>query len=98
MKNLKVNFIALVALVIGIVTMSFKIYPDKSQEQSGWYEVESDGTLSPSPTTPPNEIDCSTLMTTDLCKIFWPEDSSPPEDVEDVLDLFPDTPKAGRVQ
>lgn len=84
MKNLKVNFIALVALVIGIVTMSFKLSEDtpkvdlSSNDLIMWYYTETTDTNHDNPAkyvlATGNE-DCPNLSNV-RCTILAPDDGT----------------------
>ena len=79
MKNLKVNFIALVALVIGIVTMSFKLN-QPVEDNFEWYERQSANTyvLLPGPPTAEPSNGC-VITGSELCAKGFKPGTAPSE-------------------
>ncbi|TPE42449.1 hypothetical protein [Pontibacter mangrovi] len=72
MKKLKVNFLALAAVLMAAGTMAFSA---PATLQSGWYLVEGDAIGSP--TSGPGG-DCSTLYTNRLCMVQLQLDENEP--------------------
>lgn len=71
MKTLKINFAAIFAVVIGLVTMSFQA--NRSVQDYEWYEVGTDGSTivsnNPLPGGEPNEPECNAENSETLCAI-----------------------------
>lgn len=69
MKTLKINLVAVVALMVGMVTMSFQA--NKSSQGYDWYAVDESGNIPSAIPLPgePNEPECNAENSESLCAI-----------------------------